>query len=113
MESKNEQRQRRHRRVRAKVKGTATRPRLSVFKSNRALYAQLIDDEAGKTLVATSSAVVSGKNIRERARAVGASVAAKAKERGLTTAVFDRGGYRYTGAVKELADGAREGGLSF
>lgn len=113
MESKNQQRQQRHRRIRAKVNGTPARPRLVVFKSNRALYAQLIDDEAGKTIAAAMSSSVPGKNIRERARAVGAGIAAKALERGLAAAVFDRGGYRYAGAVKELADGAREGGLRF
>lgn len=113
MLSKNEQRQRRHRRIRAKVRGTALRPRLSVFKSNRTLYAQLIDDEAGKTLAASSSAQVVRKKLSEKTREVGRVLARRAKDRRITRAVFDRGGYRYAGAVKALADGAREGGLEF
>ena len=111
--SKNEKRQRRHRRIRAKVVGTALRPRLSVFKSNRAFYAQLIDDETGKTVAASSSVEQSGKSPLEKAREVGKALALRAKERRITQAVFDRGGYRYAGAVKALADGAREGGLTF
>jgi large subunit ribosomal protein L18 len=111
--SKNEKRQRRHRRIRAKVIGTALRPRLSVFKSNRALFVQLIDDEAGKTLAVSSSAKSAGKKLFEKAREVGKALALRAKERRITQAVFDRGGYRYAGAVKEIAEGAREGGLTF
>lgn len=111
--SKAEKRSRRHRRIRAKVSGTTVRPRLSVFRSNRALYAQLIDDEKGGTLAASSSFAASGKDIRERARAVGRAVAKKAAERGISRAVFDRGGYRYAGAIKEVAEGAREEGLAF
>lgn len=113
MESKNEQRQRRHRRIRAKVRGTALRPRLSVFKSNRALSAQLIDDEAGKTVAASSSAEQRGEKMSARAREVGKALAFLAKERSISQVVFDRSGYRYAGAVKEIAEGAREGGLQF
>ena len=113
MKSKIEQRQRRHRRIRAKVKGTALRPRLSVFKSNRALYAQLIDDEASETRAAASSAKMVGKKFLEKAREVGKTLAYRAKERNIAQAVFDRSGYRYAGAVKEVAAGAREGGLAF
>ena len=113
MKSKLQQRQRRHRRIRAKVRGTALRPRLSVFKSNRALYAQLIDDEAGKTRAAASSQDAAGKKFLEKAREVGKALALRAREHNLTQAVFDRGGYRYAGAVKEVAEGAREGGLAF
>lgn len=110
---KNARRQRRHRRIRAKIRGTAVRPRLSVFKSNRALFVQLIDDEAGKTLAASSSGERVGKKLFEQAREVGKTLALRAQERRITQAVFDRGGYRYAGAVKEIAEGAREGGLKF
>ncbi len=113
MTSKNEQRQRRHKRIRAKVHGTAARPRLSVFRSNRAISAQLIDDDAARTLLSATSQGLKEKGAGVRAKAVGRNIAAKAKERGLTAAVFDRGGYRYAGAIKALADGAREGGLLF
>lgn len=111
--TKTEQRTRRHRRIRAKVKGTALRPRISVFKSNRRLYAQLINDEEGKTLASFSSSAVKGKKAVEKAREVGKELALRAKKSFIEKAVFDRGGYRYTGAVKELAEGAREGGLTF
>lgn len=110
--SKKEKRKRRHRRIRAKVRGTAARPRLSVFRSNRVLYAQLIDDGAGKTLVAASSRGVAG-GAREKAKLTGVEIAKQAKNQGITMAVFDRGGYRYAGAIAALADGAREGGLKF
>ncbi len=106
----------RRRRVRAKVSGTAGRPRLSVFRSNAHLYAQLIDDESGKTLCAASDVDVSTKGAAATvasAREVGALLAKKAVEAGIKTAVFDRGGYKYHGQVKALADGAREGGLAF
>lgn len=113
MESKNDKRQKRHRRIRAKVCGTASRPRLSVFRSNRAIFAQLINDETGTTVAAASSRGVSAKSSGARAKAVGQAIAKQAKERGVTVAVFDRGGYLYAGAIKALADGAREGGLQF
>lgn len=103
---------RRHRRIRAKVSGTALRPRLSVFRSNRALSAQLIDDEKAVTLAAASSAKLKGSSA-EKAKAVGKAIAEKAKAKNVTLAVFDRGGYLYAGAIKALADGAREGGLIF
>ena len=89
------------------------RPRLSVFRSNRYISAQLIDDDAAATLLSATSRGLAEKGAGVRAQAVGKSIAAKAKKRGLTAAVFDRGGYRYAGAIKALADGAREGGLKF
>ncbi len=103
---------RRHRRIRAKVIGTATRPRLSVFRSNRAISAQLIDDDKAVTLASASSAKLKGTSA-EKAKTVGKSIAEKALAKGVKTAVFDRGGYLYTGAIKALAEGAREGGLKF
>lgn len=111
--SKIEKRMRRHRRIRAKVHGTSSRPRLSVFKSNRAFSVQLIDDEEGRTLAAVSSRDVSGKTAGEKARTVGNTLAAKARAKGVHAAVFDRGGYRYAGAIKAAAEGAREAGLKF
>ncbi|MEM1041920.1 MAG: 50S ribosomal protein L18 [Bacteroidota bacterium] len=103
------------RRVRAKISGTGERPRLSVFRSNNNIYAQLIDDLEGHTLAAASSLDenVSGGNPTEVGKAVGQRLAEKAKEAGVETAVFDRNGYRYHGRIKALADGAREGGLKF
>jgi large subunit ribosomal protein L18 len=110
---KTEKRERRHHRIRAKVSGTATRPRLAVYRSNKFIYAQLIDDGAGKTLAAADSRTVQGTGSREKARAVGTLVAERAKALGVSAAVFDRGGFLYTGMVKELAEGARAGGLQF
>lgn len=101
---KQEKRERRHKRIRAKVSGTLERPRLSIFKSNTAIYAQLVDDVSGKTVAAAS-----GKD----ARKVGAAVGKLANEKGVGAVVFDRGGYIYTGKVKALADAAREAGLKF
>ena len=109
---KQAKRTRRHGRIRAKVVGTAERPRLSVYRSNTALYAQVIDDTKRCTLAAADSRTASG-NTRERARAVGKMIAEAAKKAGITKVVFDRGGFFYTGAVKELAEGAREAGLEF
>ncbi|HKN63463.1 MAG TPA: 50S ribosomal protein L18 [Gaiellaceae bacterium] len=107
---------RRHRRVRAKVYGTAERPRLVVFRSNRGIEAQLVDDSAGKTL-ASASHLALAKSFKgdktAQAEAVGKALAAAAKKAGLARCVFDRGGYLYHGRVKALADGAREGGLEF
>jgi len=110
-----EARQRRHRRVRGKVAGTAERPRLAVFRSNRGIFAQLIDDEAGRTLASASwLALKTAKgNKTEQAAAVGAALATAARGAGIDTCVFDRGGYLYHGRVKALADAAREGGLRF
>lgn len=110
---KTEQRNRRRARIRAKVFGTETRPRLSVFKSNAHISAQLIDDVHGVTLVSAHSKTVTGKTLMEKAKAVGADVAVKAKAKKITSAVFDRGGYSYTGKVKAVAEGARESGLEF
>lgn len=110
---KTEKRISRHNRIRAKVSGTATRPRLAVFRSNRFVYAQLIDDVAGKTLAMTDSRKQTGATLTERAKAVGADMASKAKAVGIAEIVFDRGGFRYQGTVAALADGAREGGLKF
>jgi large subunit ribosomal protein L18 len=111
-----EARLRRHRRVRGKIRGTAERPRLLVFRSNRGIFAQLVDDDAGRTLAAASwlelpKGFKGGKT--EQAAEVGKRLAASAKKAGVENAVFDRGGYLYHGRVKALADGAREGGLVF
>ena len=104
--------ERRARRTRAKLFGTAERPRLAVFRSNRSIYAQLIDDSAGKTLAAASSADMKGKKAKtDGAKFVGESVAKKAKELGIGAAIFDRRSYRYHGRVKALAEAAREAGL--
>jgi large subunit ribosomal protein L18 len=103
-----------HKRIRRKVSGSAARPRLNVFRSNKSIYAQIIDDTAGHTLAAASSldkAVTGSKS--EQAKAVGQLVAERAKAAGITSVVFDRGGYLYHGRVKAVADGAREGGLDF
>ena len=112
----NEARLRRHRRVRGKVSGSAERPRLVVFRSNRGIEAQLVDDIAGKTL-ASASHLGLGKSFKgdksKQAEAVGKALAAAAQKAGVEACVFDRGGYLYHGRVKALADGAREGGLKF
>ncbi len=103
----------RHNRIRAKVVGTATRPRLAVFRSNRFVYAQLINDDAGKTLAAVDTRTQKGATLTERSTAVGTVMAEKAKAAGVTEVVFDRGGFRYQGTIAALADGARSGGLVF
>ena len=114
--TKRQARERRHRRVRGKIAGTATRPRLAVFRSNRGIFAQLIDDESGKT-VAGASWLGLAKSFKgsktEQAAEVGKAIAAAAKQAGVEEVVFDRGGYLYHGRVKALAEGAREGGLRF
>lgn len=110
--TKAEQRMRRHVRVRARVSGTATRPRLSVFRSNRFVSAQLIDDTAGKTLAASQGRDFKGAQSAQAA-AVGAAIGKQAATLGVKEVVFDRGGYRYGGQVKVLADAAREAGLTF
>ena len=110
------ERTRRHARVRTKVSGTAERPRLCVFRSNSHLYAQIIDDVAGITLVAASTLdkeVKTKKSNKEAAAEVGALIAKKAAAKNIKTVVFDRGGYIYHGVVKALAEAAREGGLEF
>ena len=106
---------RRRRRVRAKVRGSAERPRISVFRSNRGIFVQLIDDDAGRTLAAVNwtEADLRGLKPMEQATRAGALIAERAKAAGVDTAVFDRGGYRYHGRVAALAEGAREGGLRF
>ena len=109
------QRLRRRRRVRAKVTGTAERPRISVFRSNRGIFAQLIDDDSGRTVASVNwtEEELRGLGRMEQATRAGALLADRAKAAGVATAVFDRGGYKYHGRVKALADGAREGGLAF
>jgi large subunit ribosomal protein L18 len=106
---------RRRRRVRAKVRGTAERPRLSVFRSNRGIQAQLIDDTGGHTLAAVSWTEDELKSMprMDQAKRVGELIAERAKQAGVEECVFDRGGYRYHGKVRALAEGAREGGLKF
>ena len=108
-------RERRHRRVRGKVAGTAERPRLAVFRSNKGIFAQLVDDEAGRTLAAASwLGLKSAKGTKtDQAAEVGKALAAAAKKAGVERCVFDRAGYLYHGRVKALAEGAREGGLQF
>ncbi len=108
-----EQRNRRHRRIRARVSGTSDVPRLSVFKSNRYISAQLIDDEKNVTLLSAHSKEAKGKTLLEKSANVGKDIATKAVAKKIKKVVFDRGGFFYTGCVKALADGAREGGLQF
>ena len=116
--SRSERRVRKHARVRKKVSGTAEKPRLNVYRSSKHIYAQLVDDHAGCTLAAASSlcaeleSLKTGAN-KQAAREVGKLIAKKAKEKSIERAVFDRGGYVYHGRIKELAEGAREGGLKF
>ncbi|XFA98272.1 50S ribosomal protein L18 [Candidatus Izemoplasma sp. B36] len=113
--NKNKQRQKRHRRIRFHLKGTAERPRLNVFRSNKQIYAQLIDDINGVTLAQANSNElkdVNGSN-KSGAKAVGEAIAKRAVEKGFKVVVFDRGGYLYHGRVKELADAARANGLEF
>lgn len=115
--SKESRRLKIRKRIRGTVSGTASRPRLSVFRSNKEIYAQIVDDVAGKTIVSSSSrdkslADISGTKI-EKANAVGKSIAEKALKAGVEAVAFDRGGYLYHGRIKSLADGAREAGLKF
>ena len=115
--SKKQNRTRRHQRVRARIIGTSKRPRVSVFKSNKHVFAQLIDDESGKTII--SSKVISAVkskikgNKSKKAEEIGKIIAEKAKEAGINEVVFDRGGYKYHGRVKAVAEGLRAGGLKF
>jgi large subunit ribosomal protein L18 len=116
--TKEQRRKHRKIRIRKKIMGSAVRPRLVIFRSNQHIYAQVVDDEAGTTLASSSTLALSkdgeaAKLTREGAQAVGKDVAAKAKEAGVETVVFDRNGYLYHGRIKALADGAREGGLKF
>ncbi len=105
-------RQRVRRRIRGKISGTAERPRLSVYRSNTAIYAQLIDDASGTTLAAASSKGLEAAPV-DASKQVGETLAERAKQAGVTTVVFDRNGYRYHGRVKAVAEGARSGGLQF
>jgi large subunit ribosomal protein L18 len=110
---------RRHSRVRKNLQGTADRPRLNVFRSLSGMYVQVIDDQSGKTLVSASTAdrelreKLKGMKKADQAKMIGQAIAERAKDKGIQTVVFDRGGYRYIGRIKALADGAREGGLQF
>jgi large subunit ribosomal protein L18 len=110
-ELKRDGRLRRHRRVRRKVSGTAERPRLAIYRSNRHIYAQLVDDQAARTLAAASDLSVKAGNKRDRAKQVGQAIAERAKALGVGGVVFDRGGRLYHGRVQAVAEGAREGGL--
>jgi len=110
---KREKRIRRHNRIRAKVKGTETRPRLSVYKSNQGIHAQLVNDTVAQTLFSVSDTGIKAEHKTARAREAGKKVAAEAKKQGIESVVFDRGGFIYTGRIKAFAEGAREGGLQF
>ncbi len=112
-QNKTEKRIRRHKKIRSVISGTANRPRFSVSKTNTAIYLQLIDDESGKTLVASSTRDTKGKTGIERAREAGKDIAEKALKAGLKSVVFDRGGFVYTGKIKAVAESAREAGLQF
>jgi large subunit ribosomal protein L18 len=117
--NRSEARIRRHARVRKNLSGTPARPRLNIYRSLDGIYAQIIDDLSGMTVVSASTidrglkAEMDGKNKTEQAKLVGKAVAERAKEKGITTVVFDRGGFRFMGRVKALADAAREAGLEF
>ena len=115
VKSRPAKRLKRRRRVRAKITGSAERPRISVFRSNRGVFAQLIDDESGRTLAAVNWTEDDLKSLprMDQAKKAGELLAERAKAAGVETAVFDRGGYQYHGRVKALADAARESGLSF
>lgn len=118
-ESRNLLRKKRHMRIRSRISGTADQPRLNVFRSSRQIYAQVIDDHSGTTMVSASSldpelaGKLEGLNKREKAKQVGELLAKRALENGVVTVIFDRGGYRFHGRVKALADAAREAGLKF
>ena len=118
-ESRNLLRKKRHLRIRSRISGTADQPRLNVFRSSRQIYAQVIDDLSGTTVVSASSldpelvGKLEGLNKKEKAKQVGELLAKRALEKGVVTVIFDRGGYRFHGRVKALADGAREVGLKF
>lgn len=105
--------ERRHKRIRARVVGASDVPRLSVYRSNKYIYAQLIDDSIGGTIVSLSSAKIKGKTFVDRARETGKELAKIAESKKINKVVFDRGGFKYAGRIKALAEGAREGGLKF
>jgi large subunit ribosomal protein L18 len=111
--TREQQRYRRHLRVRKKVSGTAERPRLVIFRSLKHITAQIVDDTAGRTLMTVSSTDLTSGKKTEKSAEVGKRIAARAKDAGITKVVFDRAGYKYHGRVKAVADGAREGGLEF
>jgi large subunit ribosomal protein L18 len=115
VKSKPAKRLKRRRRVRSKIRGTADRPRVSVFRSNRGVFVQLVDDVAGRTIAAVNWTEPELRDLQsmEQAKRAGELLAQRAKEAGIETAVFDRGGYQYHGRVAALAEGAREGGLAF
>ncbi len=113
MSTTSQKRDRNHKRIRTQVSGTALRPRLCVFKSNISLYAQLIDDENGVTLTQASSRDIKSGTKSEAAKEIGSLIAKRAAEKNIKAVVFDRGGYLYRGKVQALAEGAREGGLTF
>jgi len=111
--TREQQRYRRHLRVRKKVSGTADRPRLVIFRSLKHITAQIVDDTSGRTLMTVSSTDLTSGKKTEKSAEVGKRIAARAKDAGITKVVFDRAGYKYHGRVKAVADGAREGGLEF
>lgn len=112
--AKRDSRIRRHNRVRAKISGTADVPRLNVFRSNKGLFIQLIDDKEGKTIASVNEAdIKTGKTKVERSKEAGKIIAEKAKDKKISKVVFDRGGYKYHGRTEAVAEGAREGGLEF
>ncbi|MEN9921677.1 MAG: ribosomal protein [Candidatus Parcubacteria bacterium] len=113
MISREQKRKKRHNRVRAKVVGSAERPRLSVFKSNKDIYVQLIDDAKGLTIVSANSLKIADKTLSEKSVMIGSEIAKLAKSKSISKVVFDRSGYLYTGLIKALAESAREGGLEF
>ncbi|MBI1999243.1 MAG: 50S ribosomal protein L18 [Parcubacteria group bacterium] len=116
MASKTEERKRRHARLRFRVRGTAARPRLAVFRSNKHFFAQLIDDDSSRTLLSVRDAQKEKSKteaLRSRAERAGAALAERARSQGISRVVFDRGGFRYAGIVKAFADAARNGGLEF
>ena len=111
---KTKMRQRRHNRIRAKISGNAERPRLCVFKSNKQIYAQLIDDSLGKTIAeANSMKITDKKTLTQKAEEVGKKISESAKKAGIDKVVFDKGGFKYSGVIRVLADSARSGGLIF
>lgn len=112
---KTTRRQKRHRRIRAQVSGTVDKPRLSVYRSNKHIYAQLIDDEAGETLASASSLELGldDESLMDAAETVGKTIAERGQKAGIEKVVFDRGGYNYTGRIEALADAARDNGLTF
>lgn len=118
LKNKKQARKRRHRRIRARIKGTSERPRFSVFRSNRHVWAQLIDDKIGKTILSSSDKEIAGNKKNQnvnvsQGESVGGAIAKKAKEKKINSVLFDRGGYKYHGLIKAVAEGARKGGLKF